>query len=56
MNSDSTSFDLLMELESRHEELLMRLDELDQRVEKTLRECQSLRLRPDAEMPTRKAG
>ncbi len=44
MDATSTSFDLLRELESRHDELLVRLDELDKRVEKTLIECQALRV------------
>jgi hypothetical protein len=43
MDSTPTSFDLLRQLESRHDELLARLDELDKRVEKTLMECQLLR-------------
>lgn len=33
----------LLDLESRHDELLDRLDELDQRVTKTLAECAALR-------------
>ena len=38
--------DLLTDLEARHEELLLRLDELDKRVEKTLAECQVYRVEP----------
>jgi hypothetical protein len=56
MDSNTNTFDLLMELESRHEDLLMRLDELDKRVEKTLQECQCLRIRPNNETPSLKAG
>lgn len=48
MDSAPASLDLLMGLESRHDELMLRLDELDKRVEKTLAECQSLRVSPSA--------
>jgi hypothetical protein len=56
MDTASASLDLLMELETRHEELLLRLDELDKRVEKTLAECQCLRSRSDQDSLTLKAG
>jgi len=36
--------DLLLDLESRHEQLLRDLDELDRRVAKTLAECQGYRV------------
>ena len=39
--------ELLLDLEVRHDDLLMRLAKLDKRVEKTLAEC--LVLRPPAE-------
>ena len=39
----SAQLDLLLDLEVRQDELMLRLDELDRRVEKTLVECQSLR-------------
>jgi hypothetical protein len=39
----SAQLDLLLDLEVRQDELMLRLDELDRRVEKTLIECQSLR-------------
>ncbi len=35
----SAQLDLLLDLESRQDDLLQRLDELDRRVEKTLGEC-----------------
>ena len=54
--STSTSFDLLIELESRHDELLLRLDELDKRVEKTLAECQSLRIQRNEKTQAVKAN
>jgi hypothetical protein len=56
MDSTSISLDLLMELESRHNELLVRLDELDKRVEKTLSEYQSLRVRRTDPLPALKVG
>ena len=39
---------LLLDLEARHDDLLLRLDDLDKRVSKTLAEC--LTLRPDGLM------
>ena len=39
----SAQLELLLDLESRQDDLLLRLEELDRRVEKTLGECQSLR-------------
>jgi hypothetical protein len=36
----TTQRSLLMDLEARHDELMLRLDELDKRVQKTLTECQ----------------
>ena len=56
MDSTSVSMDLLVELESRHDELLIQLDELDKRVEKTLTEYQSLRIRRTDRMSALKAG
>lgn len=56
MDSTIASFDLLAQLESRHEELLLRLDELDKRVEKTLADCQCFRTRPDESSRAFKAG
>lgn len=40
--------ELLFDLEARHDELLSRLEELDQRVAKTLAECSVLRQSPAA--------
>ena len=36
----------MIDLEARHEDLLVRLDELDKRVAKTLAECQRYRILP----------
>jgi hypothetical protein len=47
----SAQLELLLDLESRQDELLERLEELDRRVEKTLGECLALRApeaRPEA--------
>ncbi len=41
MTDRSPHLDMLLELETRHEDLLTRLDELDRRVEDVLKECQS---------------
>jgi hypothetical protein len=46
MDTQTLQLDLLLELEARHEELLRQLIDLDQRVEKTLAECQVYRIRP----------
>jgi hypothetical protein len=44
MMSDYTSqLELILDLEARHDDLLDRLDELDQRVAKTLSDCLALR-------------
>lgn len=39
----SAQLELLFDLESRQDDLMLRLEELDRRVEKTLGECLSLR-------------
>jgi hypothetical protein len=41
MDSASATLDLLIDLESRHDELLMRLDELDKRVQNVLTDWQA---------------
>jgi len=41
-----TPLDLLTDLEDRQEELILRLEELDQRIQKTLAECQVSRVSP----------
>ncbi len=46
MNTPMPQLNLLMDLEARHEDLLLRLDELDKRVKKTLAECQTYRIGP----------
>jgi hypothetical protein len=46
MDSCAGQLDLLIDLEARHEDLLVRLDELDKRVAKTLAECQRYRILP----------
>lgn len=39
----STQLELLTDLESRQDDILLRLDELDRRLEKTLAECLTIR-------------
>lgn len=39
MDTAASHLESLLELEARHEELLERLDDLNQRVEKVLAEC-----------------
>jgi hypothetical protein len=50
MDTPTSPLDLLIDLEARHEDLLLRLDELDKRVEKALADCQVFRIGP-AENP-----
>ncbi len=38
--------DLLTDLEAQQEELILQLEELDKRLEKTLAECQAYRVSP----------
>ena len=40
MDPDASHLDILLALESRHDDLLHRLDELDQQVQKVLRKWQ----------------
>jgi hypothetical protein len=48
MNAPESEFSLIADLEARQDELLLQLDELDKRVERTLAECQVKRiLQPD---------
>lgn len=51
MYAQPPQINLLLELEARQEDLLLRLDELDKRVEKTLAECQIYRISPVSEIP-----
>ena len=46
MNTQAAQLELLKDLETRHEELIVQLDELDKRVAKTLAECQVYRITP----------
>jgi len=43
MDHQAPPLDLLLDLDSRHDDLLKRLDELDHRVAKILAECQAVR-------------
>lgn len=43
MENRTPHLDTLLELETRHEDLLQRLDELDKKVEKVLKQCQASR-------------
>ena len=40
MEDETTQLNTLLELETRHDDLLQRLEELDHRVERVLKECQ----------------
>ncbi len=51
MDIRTAQLDLLIDLEARHEELLLRLDELDKRVEKALADSQSSCLGPGGNPP-----
>jgi len=51
MDIRNAQLDLLIDLEARHEDLLLRLDELDKRVEKALAESQRYRLGPQGNPP-----
>ena len=53
MNSHSS---LLLDLEARHEDVMRQLDELDQRVQKTLAEWQGCRAAPQEPPHTAVAG
>ncbi|HUT09127.1 MAG TPA: hypothetical protein VMY42_01400 [Thermoguttaceae bacterium] len=44
MNAPVPHLDEILELETRHEDLLLRLDELNKEVEKVLKECQAIRV------------
>jgi hypothetical protein len=56
MDHQTAQLDLLIDLEARHEDLLLRLDELDKRVEKTLAECQRYRVVPGESPPKAERG
>jgi hypothetical protein len=43
MNTTNEHRDLIVELDARHDELMLKLDELDRRVEQTLIQCQGYR-------------
>jgi hypothetical protein len=47
----SSQLNLLLDLESRQDDLMLRLDELDCRVKKTLAECQILRSEETSLLP-----
>ena len=51
MDSCAAQLALLIDLEARHEDLLVQLDELDKRVAKTLAECQRYRVLPRKNSP-----
>ena len=48
MDNRAPNLDVLLEIDTRHEDLLVRLDELDKRVEKTLKEWQAARQPTDS--------
>jgi hypothetical protein len=43
MNTPVSQFSLITDLEARQDDLILRLDDLDKRVERTLAECQAYR-------------
>ena len=48
MENRAANLDVLLEIDSRHEDLLIRLDELDKRVEQVLKEWQAARQPADS--------
>ena len=44
MDTRAAQLDLLMDIEARHDNLMLRLEALDKRVERTLAECQGYRV------------
>jgi hypothetical protein len=44
MNTQNPHFDLMADLDSRHDDLMLKLDELDRRVEQALVQCQQYRV------------
>ena len=56
MENAASSLDLLLDIEARHEDLLVRLDELDKRIETVLAQYQSLRSRPERAAAPAKNG
>ena len=51
MDTQTTPFNLLADLEARHDDLLLQLEQLDKRVEETLAECQTYRAAPSINSP-----
>lgn len=51
MGDTASGIDLLADLESRYDDVLRRLDEVDKRVERTLAECLASRQKPPAAEP-----
>lgn len=48
MENRAANLDVLLEIDSRHEDLLVRLDELDKRVDQVLNEWQATRQGADS--------
>jgi hypothetical protein len=46
MNTPVLQFSLITDLEARQDDLILRLEELNKRVERTLAECQAYRDKP----------
>ena len=46
MNTQNAPLDLILDLDARHDELMLKLDELNQRVEQALVQCQGYRFEP----------
>ncbi len=56
MDTQAAQLDLLMDIEARHDELMLRLEELDKRVERTLAECQRYRVGASGSSSSERGG
>jgi len=52
VQTPATQLDTILQLETQHEELLVRLEELDKQVVKVLAECQAHAKPPTTEVPS----
>jgi hypothetical protein len=50
MDNQAPHLDLLLDLETRHDDLLARLEELDKRVERVLADCLAVQQSAEAQM------
>lgn len=56
MEDRTPHLETLLELETRHEDLLQRLDELDRKVEKVLKQCQVARREEEVTLRRQPSG